>query len=66
MASWLPSGVKPVTELEIYELALKRIVGLGNLSLERYVAKADSIACEALAKGEEARQANLDHQRKAA
>lgn len=47
-----------MTETEIYRKALERIAKLNEKSLERYVAKADEIAVDALVHGEIAR----DHQ----
>jgi hypothetical protein len=40
-----------LTELEIYRRALNRIMRCSERDLNRYVAKVDEIACEALAMG---------------
>jgi hypothetical protein len=42
----------PLSEAEIYRRALERIVRCNEKSCERYVAKVDAIACEALALGD--------------
>jgi hypothetical protein len=41
-----------MSEVEIYRRALKRIVALNCVSLERYVELADAIAIDALVAGE--------------